>query len=96
MRENDHLLKSVIDRNKSISAYLERTGMENQRVWATEIEIFATATMLQTAIFVYASAGPDHKWLKFLPKGELFNNDHTSEALYITNVGQHYQKVKCM
>ena len=65
MRVNDYLLKSVLDRNESISAYLERTGMANQRVWATEVEIFATATMLQTAIFVYASAGPDHKWLKF-------------------------------
>ena len=69
MRVNDYLLKSVLDRNESISAYPERTGMENQRVWATEVEIFATATMLQTEIFVYASAGPDHKWLKFLPKG---------------------------
>ena len=32
MRENDHLLKSVLDRNESIFAYLERTGMENQSV----------------------------------------------------------------
>ena len=68
MRENDHLLKSVLDRNESFSAYIERTGMENQRVWATEVEIFAAATMLQTEIFVYASAGPGHKWLKFIPK----------------------------
>ena len=69
MRENGHLLKSVLDRNESIYANLERTGMENQRVWATEVEIFTTATMLQTAIFVYASVGPDHNWLKFLSKG---------------------------
>ena len=61
--------------------------MENQGVWATEVEIFATATMLQTAICVYTSAGPDHKWLKFLPKGELSNDDHTSEALcYMKNI----------
>ena len=32
MRVNDYLLKSVLDRNESISAYLERTGMENQSV----------------------------------------------------------------
>ena len=70
MRENDHLLKSVLDRNESISAYLERTGMENQRVWATEVELFATATMRQTEIFAYASAGPDHKWMKVLRKRE--------------------------
>ena len=49
-------------------------------MWATEVEIFATATMLQTEIFVYASAGPHHKLLKFLRKGELSNDDHTSET----------------
>ena len=96
MRENDHLLKSVLDLNESITAYLQRTGMEKQKVWATEVEIFATATMLQTAIFVYAPAGPGHKWLKFLPMGELSNDDHSNEALYMTNVRQHFQTVKRM
>ena len=70
--------------------------MEKQKVWVTEVEIFATATMLQTAIFVYARAGPGHKWLKFLPMGELSNDDHSSEALCMTNVGQHFQTVKRM
>ena len=66
-----------------------------ERMWPTVVEIFAIATMLQTEIFVNAPAVPDHKWLKFLPKGELSNDDHTSEALYMMNIG-HFQAVKRM
>ena len=57
-RENTLLLGSVLDSKESMSSYLERTGMETPTVWATEVELFAAATMLNTVIYTYAPAGP--------------------------------------
>ena len=64
-----------------MSSYLERTGMETPTVWATEVELFAAATTLNTMIYTDAPAGPVYKWLKLLPKGGIINGKYSVEAV---------------
>ena len=59
--------------------------------WATDIEIVATATLLQTDIFTYVSYGnKGQRWLKYGPlfpiDAELSNN-----AIYLINRNNHFE-----
>ena len=40
---------------------------ETPRSWATEVEIFATATLLNTPIWIFAPYGKNLRWLKYAP-----------------------------
>ena len=52
MRHNEHALLPHI--NGSVNEYLARTGMRNQQVWGTDIEIIAASSLLETdIIFMY-------------------------------------------
>ena len=82
--------------------YTAMSGMSNLGVWATELEVFAAATMLATDICVYTPCGCDkvrsnlYKWLRYsviqgLPSisGILPSKD----TIYITNKSEHYYPV---
>ena len=40
--------------NESPADYIIRTGMANDKTWATETEIFAAPQFLKTDIYVYS------------------------------------------
>ena len=50
-------LSCYLKESESMKSYLERTRMHCPTVWATEVEIFSTAQMLDTDIFFLQSQG---------------------------------------
>ena len=69
MIEND----SVFSKLANCPNYADSVSMNIDGEWATEIEIFATATMLATDLCVYSPCGHDtrgktiYKWLTYRP-----------------------------
>ena len=61
--------------------------------WATEIEIIATACLLQTSIYVYGQCGKGNKWQKHSPD-QVRDDPHQDECIYITNLNNHFETVK--
>ena len=63
MRCNEQALLAHI--NGSVNEYLARTGMGNQQVWGTDVEIIAASSLLETDIYVYTKVGFLYKWQRF-------------------------------
>ena len=76
----------------SVEQHLETSKMASETVWATDIEIHAAATMLQTPIMVYSKYGSCFKWLKFAPLNNAFS--HADESVYLVNASDHYEPIK--
>ena len=57
MTHNSNQLSCYLKSSETIENYLQRTKMDRQKVWATEVEIYATANLLGTTIFVYCPSG---------------------------------------
>ena len=63
IRHKEHALLAHM--NGSVNEYLARTGMTNQHVWGTDIEIIAASSLLETDIYVYTKVGFLYKWQRF-------------------------------
>ena len=69
---------------KTIEEYIQVSMMARDGSWGTDLELFLTAQILKTDIFVYKDT--DHTWNRFSTHG--FNdkrniNDLTKERIYI-------------
>lgn len=97
MRHNEHAL--LAPTNGSVNEYLACTGMTNQHVWGTDVEIMATSSLLETDIYVYMKVGFIYKWEKF--SGSILSGypAKNTGGLYVQNIsGVHYdiaQDVAC-
>ena len=80
--------------------YVQNSKMMVDGVWATEVEVYASASMLSTSIFMYTPYERDkqnipvYKWLCYSP----FQNSPTifkesGECLYMLNSFNHFQPV---
>ena len=98
MMHNASKLSCLLDPHESMEDYMQRTRMQSLNVWATEVEIIAAATMLHTAICVFAPSGGTYKWLKHSPviKEISCSDSHQEESIFITNIGNHFETVKKM
>ena len=56
--------------------YIEQSKMQLLGTWATEIEIIASALLLQTTIYVYGPCGKSNKWQKHAFESEEEANIH--------------------
>ena len=95
MMNNSNLPKlSGIVVHESMDQYLKRTKMQNPKVWAMEVEIIATASLLCSTIYTFAPSGPKCQLLWYSPDTDM----HQDESIYITNihVANHFEPVKCM
>ena len=63
MRHDEHALLAHM--NGSVNEYLFRTGMRNQHVWGTDVEITAASSLLETDIYVYTKVGFLYEWQRF-------------------------------
>lgn len=54
MMENNDLFIPFIDNEQCIENYLSFTQMAQENTWATDIEIFATAHLLNTDIYTFS------------------------------------------
>ena len=98
MLHHASILLAYLRNGQSMEEYMEESKMQSLKVWATEIEIYGAANMLETTIFTYAPCGSKCKWLKFEPK-EITRGSfsaHSREAIYISNVHNHFEPVKRM
>ena len=47
---------------ETMDSYIEQSHMQSLGAWATEIEIIAAASLLQTTIYVYGPCRKMNKW----------------------------------
>ena len=88
-------LSSLIKNGERMENYIEQSKMQLLGTWATEIEIIASALLLQTTIHVYGPCGKSNKWQKHAFESEEANI-HYNECIYITNISNHFETVKKM
>ena len=63
MRDIENLLRPHM--NMSLNDYIQSTGMAQESVWGSDIEIFAASSLLSTDIYVYSNVGSNFTWNKF-------------------------------
>ncbi|XP_065318817.1 uncharacterized protein LOC135926814 [Gordionus sp. m RMFG-2023] len=71
-----------------VDAYLERTGMAQNAVYGTEVEIVAMATMLQTNILIHTI----YKWAYYMPIKKLSNIKKFNVNIYLINHSEHFDR----
>ena len=92
-----HASKNLISSDESVEQYMKRTRMQSLGVWASEVEIIAAASLLNSTIYVYALCGDSNKWLRYSADKATCNSGfHQDECIYITNLHQHFETVKHM
>ncbi len=81
--------------NKNMAGYLNESGMVKDSVWATDAEIFGTASLLQADIAVFTKYGTAYRWLRYPAS---FESCSTSEqCLLLRHCADHFEPVlKCM
>ncbi|CAC5426693.1 unnamed protein product [Mytilus coruscus] len=75
--------------SETVKEYVKRTNMTEDNVWGTELEIIAAADLLKTDIFTYLEG----KWIKYSSKQICSKNNVNDQAIYLNNVGNHYEVV---
>ena len=76
---------------ESAEDYFNRTGMQNETVWGTDLEISVAASLLNTSIWCYGPFGNGYGWTKFEPHNPKCGESNNNEAIFIVNKGQHYE-----
>ena len=80
--------------NCSLDNYIARSGMKEQNVWGTDIEILTASSLLQTDIYVYTKVGSGYKWQKFSRSMLVKDLPQNKGAIYLQNTaGVHYDVV---
>ncbi|CAC5393370.1 unnamed protein product [Mytilus coruscus] len=85
---HSHQFNSFLD-SETVNEYMKRTNMIEENVWGTELEIIAAADLLKTDIFTYLEG----KWIKYSSKQICSKNNVNDQAIYLNNVGNHYEVV---
>ena len=91
MAHNPAQLPCYLTSSETMGQYLRTKKMDQQKLWATEIEIYGTANLLGTTTFVYCPSGTSNKWLRFAPKECHDDNSHARECLYLCNLSEHFE-----
>ena len=94
-KSTNPMLSSLGSPDDSMESYMKRSRMQTLGTWATELEVIAAASLLNTSIYIYAKCGEAFKWLKHSPQ-ETKPGLHQDEGIYITNFNKHFETVKKM
>ena len=62
------MLSSLGSPDDYMESYMKRSRMQTLCTWATELEVIAAASLLNTTIFIYAKCREPFKWLKHSPQ----------------------------
>jgi hypothetical protein len=78
----------------SIEEYISEKRVNVTGTWATDVEIFAAASLLNTTIVIHTLVGKETKWLPYrplviVPEGP----PPTDRCVYLTNYSNHYNRV---
>ena len=71
--------------------YLIKTKMAQNGIWATDVEIMATAMLLNTTINVYTQTGQSKSWFPYEPFTQ--TQKQNGEMIYFTNLCSHFERV---
>ena len=94
IRSNPDTIQEYLPENVqgNVELYLQTSRMELNSTWASEVEIFATAFLLQTNIYIYTKSGVHWTWLRHSPTGNVSN-----KSIYLYHRNQnHYDVVLCV
>ena len=84
---------------QDIKVYVANSQMSRLGIWATDVEISAAATFLQTDVFVHTQVNPTmSKWLRYQPLTKIslskyWNTQNKDEAIYLRNACSHFDVV---
>ena len=67
VRNEDSVNLSDIIQNKTPEQYVRKSDMESNGVWASEVEIFVAAALINATVNVYSKFDGTFKWLEFKP-----------------------------
>ena len=77
-----------------IMTYLESNRMADDGTWATDVEILAMATLLQTTIFVYTQLQNHKKWLPYQPLFHISSVQKLEgQSIYLSNLCAHFERI---
>ena len=89
--------------NKLKISYIRESEMATHGKWATENEIFAAATLLNTDIYVFGPTSRDkadnsvYKWLCYKSEADTLRSTNklrkSRESMYICNLSDHFTPV---
>lgn len=92
VEENPEMYRTFLQSRGGMNQYL--TSMRRPREWATDVEILAAATLLQTIIEVYfpcrIKGHIEYRWQTFKP---LTHPDITHPVIYLSNKNDHFDPV---
>ena len=95
MTENRDVVGNIANEDK----YIETSKMDQAREYATEVELFATATLLNTAIWTYSpyarrKKSTLYRWQKYSPLQQGTTAFEPSpSSIYLNNKGEHFEPV---
>jgi hypothetical protein len=88
-------IKSFLQANHTAKSYIKNSNMTKSGIWASEVEIFATAHLLKTDIYIYGKSGKTFSWLKFSAAFIDSTVVSSDKAIYLNHTnGNHYDVVK--
>ena len=98
MAHNPAQLSCYLTSSETMGQYLRTTKMDQKNVWATEIEIYGTATicLAQRLLCIVLQAPATIGCMRFAPKECHDDNSHARECLYLCNLSEHFETVKRM
>ena len=75
--------------NMPIDMYFAQSGMSNNAVWGTDVEILAASSLLTTDIYVQTKVGSELKWYEF-SKSNLDSMSHPQNhaAIYLQHTNE--------
>ena len=77
-----------------MNKYLEESDMCSNATWATDIEIVAISSLLNTPVFIHTRLpSGEKKWLKYGPVCVVPPTLKTDKAIYLTNYCEHFNRV---
>lgn len=79
-------------------SYTTDCNMDKLGTYATEVELFASASFLNTCIWTFSPYGENsHRWQEFMPRNDLPSAFEQSEkCIYIRNLNEHFEPVTAM
>ena len=98
LSENDKEFSKLTE----CSSYADSSSMNQDGVWATDVEILALASMLATDVCVYSPCGLDaasnvvYKWLTYKPLpnvSPVTEFRKSTKTIYLSNMADHYVPV---
>lgn len=89
MTENRKLFHPFLNNEHSVESHISSTQMSQEGTWATEIEIFGTAHLLNTDVYTFSGG----RWIRFSVNDvEPFAQNRTG-AIYLNHRHQNHYNV---